>query len=102
MYLSAKKVLSTILLNSDTDKILEEYIVEYVKLRPYILSSLIESNGLYHVFVRTKDPSQTETDGDRYEEYNLIKSFLTFNEAEDFVLQNGYNIIKTTKESNTD
>lgn len=94
MYTSAKTVLSTILLNSDTEQILEEYILNYLKLRPHIVSQYIKQQGLYHVFARTKDPAYTST----YEstDFILIHSFPTEEEAAQYVIKNGHHILELT------
>lgn len=88
-YLSAKKVLSTILLNSDTDKILDEYVLSYIKLRPHLFSDFLEE--LYHVFARTQEPSHNS---EGYNDFILIKSFITMKEAHLYVVKNGNDLIK--------
>lgn len=47
MYNSAKRVLCTILLNSDTEEILDEYIIDYVKRRPVIKNRIIKDMKLW-------------------------------------------------------
>lgn len=92
-YLSAKKVLSTILLNSDTEEILDEYVLSYIKNRPTLftkhVNDYLNDVGLYHVFARTQDSSHNP----EYREFILFKSFLTMKEAHVYVVTNGSNII---------
>lgn len=47
MYTSAKRVLSTILLNSDTEEILDDYITDYVKRRPMIINRIVKDMKLW-------------------------------------------------------
>jgi hypothetical protein len=90
-YISAKKVIETILLNNDTLTILDEYIVSYLKLNPQLLTKCIENQGLYHVYIRNKDERCTNI------LYNsilqLIKSFATEVEAIDWIKQYGKSVI---------
>ena len=86
MYTSAKTVLSTILLNSDTDQILDEYIISYMKLRPHLLSRCISEQGLYHIYVRSEDyGGDTNT--------ILIKSFALEKEAKKYVIEQGVDVL---------
>ena len=94
-FLSAKKVLSTILLNSDTETILHEYMVDYLKTHPSILQQAI-NRGLYHVYARTQDEFSScegTKKKPRNHEVFLVKSFITEGEAKDWILKNGKNIV---------
>lgn len=91
-YMSAKKVLSTILLNSDTNSILDEYIVSYLKLNPSLVTKYMDENGLYHVYYRHQD-SNTDPDSKAYGPF-LLKSFATEKEAEAWLLKMGHEIVE--------
>lgn len=81
-YTSAKQILSTILLNSDTSKILDEYIVSYMTMNPHLVTQYLNQNGLYHVYFRKQDIETDPNIGDD-NDLILIKSFVTLKEAEE-------------------
>jgi hypothetical protein len=90
-YLSAKNVLHTILLNSDTTKILDEYIVSYLTLNPALVTNYINQNGLYHVYIRSMDPLRCIGD---YYVMEMLQSFGTKLDAEKWIIQYGKDIIE--------
>jgi hypothetical protein len=97
-YLSAKKVLSTILLNQDTSTILDEYILSYLKLQPSIVTKLLDNEGVYHVYYRTADPGWEYI---RYRSLHLvlIKSFANGSEARKWIIENGAQHVKRIGEA---
>lgn len=94
--LTAKNILTTILLNKDTsDNILDEYLVSYLKLKPELVTKYLEEHGLYHIYARNRDIS---TDYDHHVivaiRTNLIKSFATELEAKNWILKSGSKTIE--------
>lgn len=99
-YMSAKQVLSTILLNSDTNKILDEYIISYLKMNPHLVTQYLDENGLYYVYFRKQD-TNTNPDIGYDNEPMLLKAFGTQKEAEKWILEHGNDIV-TEQEENYD
>lgn len=104
-YLSAKNVLSTILLNKDTeDIILKSYIADYLSTHKDVVEDFLNKNGVYNVFFRTQvahTRNQILELGllDHYEDMVLVKTFATFLEAEKWVLKNGKNVVDTEEDN---
>ena len=71
-----KKVLSNLLLYSDTTIILDDYIVSYLKLNPHLVTQYINTNGLYHVYYRFRD-SNTYTKKINHTSINKIICYRT-------------------------
>jgi len=94
-YLSAKKVLSTILLNSDTETVLQEYIVSYLQHHPSLVTQYLNQHGLYHVYFRLQDPNTKKERHplDDDDQVILLKSFATQKEAEVWILEHGKDIV---------
>lgn len=83
--LSAKNIIATILLNEDTEKlILHEYVTEYLKTNPQLISKYIETNGLYHVYFSTFDDDYYESDLNM-----LVVNFVNYQDALNYVIKNG-------------
>jgi hypothetical protein len=97
-YTSAKQILSTILLNSDTSKILDDYIVSYMKMNPHLVTEYLNENGLYHVYFRKRD-TDTDPDIGHDNDMILIKSFVTLKDAEEWVLMNGREHVEEQQEN---
>src|SRR5947208_2344300 len=93
-YISAKKVLTTILLNDDTTNILDTYILNYIKINPKLINLYLNDNGLYHVFFRLKDTTMTNNFIRHAQSIILIKSFITNKDATDWILQHGKRIVE--------
>lgn len=91
-YLSAKKVLSTILLNTDTNKILDEYIISYLKLNPSLVTEYINDNGLYNVYIRSMD--KIYCNDDKYMTMDMIQSFGTQKDAENWIIIHGKKLVE--------
>lgn len=91
--LSAKYVLSTILLNQDTSTILDDYIISYLKLNPQLVNTYLDQNGLYHVYIRNRDP-RVHNKTDDEDIIQLIKSFSTELDAKNWIVKNGCDLIK--------
>lgn len=99
-YMSAKKVLSTILLNSDTTLILDEYIISYLKLNPHLVTQYLDKNGLYYVYYRFRDSNTNPfIPEEKAIEPILIKSFGTENEAKLWILEYGKEIIELQEDN---
>jgi hypothetical protein len=97
-YTSAKQILSTILLNTDTSKILDEYIVSYMKMNPHLVTQYLNENGLYYVYFRKRD-TDTNPDIGHDNDMILIKSFATLKDAEEWVLMNGREHVEEQEEN---
>ena len=90
-YITSKQFLSTLLLNEDTENlIVKEYIENY-----------INQHGLYHVFAKTRAAFAYAAEKHHYPyEYTvLIKTFLTEENAKNWILENGKKIIKEQEEN---
>ncbi len=88
---SAKLMLEAILLNEDTEKILDEYVLTHLKNNPDILNNYLDTNLMYYVFFRLQD-LRTNPDYDR-ENITLVKTFATEKSAEKWVYENGADIV---------
>ena len=88
--INMKDLVNTIMLNSDTEVIAEEIILNYLKQHPKLISKYLDAKGLYHVHYRTQD-SATDLGG-RHACVVLLKSFATEAEAHEWIIKHGEDI----------
>lgn len=95
--LTTKRLLEQIYVNDYTKESLDDFVLQYLLNRPQIVNKIINAIGLYHVFYRLEDPRDNPNlvTNDIY----LIKSFITFNEAEQWILENGKLIVYEQEEN---
>jgi hypothetical protein len=92
-FLSAKNVLSTILLNQDTSIILDELILNHLTLNPSLITKYINEKGLYHVYYKLWFPEYNDRNRITDDSPILIKSFGSEIEAKNWIIRNGNNIV---------
>lgn len=90
--ITVQNILNNLVINDETAPIIEQFIFNYLDKNHKIADKYLNKNGLYHVFARQRDPFiyRDEEQG----EMELIKTFLTQNEATEWVLENGQAIIE--------
>lgn len=97
---SAKLMLQTILLNEDTEKILDEYVLTHLQNNPHILNQYLDQHLMYYVFFRLQDAdTNATTNANNKENITLVKTFATKKSAEAWVLKNGADIVGEQEEN---
>jgi len=99
-YITAKNLISTILLNEDTEKtILESYISNYLSLHPEIIAHYLDNNGLYYVFLRNQDPDTVTAQNQFNPFIVLVKTFNNESDAKSWILNHGRKFVKLQEEN---
>ena len=88
-------------MNQDTEKILQTYIVDYLTHHPTIVSQYLSENGLWHIYARTKDEFSTNEGRGKKQHHEIfyIKSCVTMNEAETWILQHGKKVVNDEEDN---
>ena len=96
-HLSAKLMLQAILLNEDTEKILDEYVLTHLTNNPHLLNTYLDNHLMYHVFFRLQDPRTNPKI--KKQNITLVKSFATEKSAERWLLEHGADMVGEQEEN---
>lgn len=93
-YLSTKKLLEQIPINTETSAALDDFIIHYLDRHSQPIDYLMEHKTLFQVFFRTRD---TSTDAENNFEGDgilvLLKTFINLDTAMKWIYNNGKNIV---------
>lgn len=88
-YLSAERLLAQIPFNENTNKAIDEFILNYFAWNKKILNKILDQ-GIYHAFYRFKDPNiYDESDEQQVTEIELLKTFMDETSAVNWIKENG-------------
>lgn len=94
-YLSVQSLLENLPLNDETQKAIDEYILQYLKIHPKTIEDYLNDNVIYNVFFRENDPYiEEEKDLKLTNDIHLLKTFTTLKEAHKWILENGRLIVE--------
>jgi hypothetical protein len=88
-YLSTKSLLENLPLNDETQKAIDEYVLQYLKDHPRAVEDYLNDNDMYNVFFREQDPYTKKSDDLSSTDIHLLKTFATMREAQKWILENG-------------
>jgi hypothetical protein len=93
-YLSTKKLLEQIPINTETSAALDDFIIRYLDTHSQPMDYLMEHKTLFQVFFRTRDTStdyENNFEGDGV--LVLLKTFINLDTAIKWIYNNGKNIV---------
>lgn len=95
--IALQDVLSQIPINKDTSKVLDEYIINYLKTNPLVIEKYLSTNTIYHVYLRGRDTYEYLCERNILEYIQLIKTFTTITSAKEWIIKNGKSFIKNAE-----